>query len=293
LTTGVRPVFYLSLEYLPEVKTPDLNPRVMELELDYVNKLLGLALTAEQARDFLERMRYGVSGGRKMKVSVPAYRTDVLHPIDLVEDIAISYGYENFVPEEFRGYSVGERDGTERFSAKLRELMVGAGFQEVMTLVLTNTRSLFGKMNLKPETVVEAENPVTVEHSVARNWLLPSLFTVLEKNKTQEYPQKIFEVGDCLTAEGETRRRLAGVIAHSKASFSEMKSALDGILDSLGLSYTPKQLAHGSFIKGRCISTGFGFYGEVSPTVLENFGMEVPVAAFELDVDLITKNLYQ
>lgn len=273
------------------MKKPDLKPRVMELELEYANKLLGLNLASGEARKLLERMRYGVSGAKKLKVSIPAYRTDVLHPIDLVEDIAIAYGYDKFIPKEFAGYSVGERDSIEVFSSKLRGLMVGFGFQEVMTLVLSNKRNLFDRMNLAEEEVVEAKNPVTFEHSSARNWLLPSLFTVLEKNKTQEYPQRIFEIGDCLTAKGDAKRILSGVIAHSKSNFSEIKATVDGLFQTLGLTYTPKEFEHGSFIKGRCINAGLGFYGEISPLVLENFRLEVPVSAFELDVDSISKAL--
>jgi len=263
----------------------------MELELGYVNKLLGLRLTPIEVKKLLEKMRYGVSEGKKLKVSIPAYRTDILHPIDLVEDVAIAYGYDKFIPEDFRGYTVGERDAMEKFSGKLRDLMVGFGFQEVMTLVLSNKKNLFDRMNFEPQDVVETKNPVSAEHSVGRNWLLPSLFTVLEKNKTQEYPQKIFEVGDCLTADGVTQRKLAGVIAHSKSNFSEVKSIVDGLFEAVGLEQNPKEFVHGSFIKGRCIDTGFGFYGETTPLVLEAFGIEVPVSAFELELDLINKRL--
>jgi phenylalanyl-tRNA synthetase beta chain len=275
------------------VESPVLEPRVMALELSYVNRLLGLSLSADDVKQLLERMRYGVSTGGGITVSIPAYRTDVLHPIDLVEDIAIAYGYEKFIPEDFKGYTVGERDQSESFSSRLRDLMIGLGFQEVMTLVLTSKKNLFADMNLPEEDVVETKNPVSSEHSVARNWLLPSLFTVLEKNKTQEYPQNIFEIGDCLNVSGRTGKKIAAVVAHSRSNFSEVKALVDGLFNTLGLKYAPKDFSHGSFIKGRCVSTGFGFYGEVSPAVLENFRMEVPVSAFELDVDLIVGNLYK
>jgi phenylalanyl-tRNA synthetase beta chain len=293
LTTSAKPVFYSPAHIYYEVKTPDLRPRTMELDVGYASKLLGVSLTPADVKRLLEKMRYGVSEGKKIVVSIPPYRTDVLHPIDLVEDIAIAYGYDRFLPEDFKGYRIGERDRLELFSAKLRDLLVGAGFQEVMTLVLTNTANLFSMMNVPAEEVVLAGNPVTAEHSVGRNWLLPSLFSVLEKNKTQEYPQRIFEIGDCLTAKGETVRRLSGVIAHSTANFSEVKAVVDGLIETMGLKYPPQASSHASFISGRCINTGFGFYGEISPVVLENFRLEVPVAAFELDADLIVKSIYK
>lgn len=269
------------------MKTPVLKPRVVEVELGYVNRLLGLQLTPGEVKALLERMRYGVSGKEKLLVEVPSYRTDVLHPMDVVEDVAIAYGYEKFVPEEFRGYTSGGRDEMEAFSSTLRDVMVGLGFQEVMTLVLTNRTVLFGRMNVAVEAVVETTNPVSMEHSVARSWMLPSLLTVLEKNRTQEYPQRIFEVGDCLNQKGVSSVRLAGAIAHSTTSFSEVKAVVDGLLETLGLKYIPKEMAHGSFIKGRCVDLGFGFYGEVSPVVLEGFHLKVPVSAFEMDAGLM------
>jgi len=80
-------------------------------------------------------------------------------------------------------------------------------FQEVMTLIMTNKENLFAKMNMPEEQVCEAENPVSSEHSVARTYLLPSLLQVLEKNKNREYPQRVFEIGDCITGDGSEKER--------------------------------------------------------------------------------------
>lgn len=260
----------------------------MELNLEYVNRLLGMKFSERDVKKLLEKMRYGVNLNKdKIEVSIPAYRTDILHSIDLVEDIAIAYGYKNFKPEMPNIFTVGERDEFEKFLSNIREIMIGFGFQEVLTLIMTNRENLFKRMNIKIERVVEAENPVSLEHSVARNWLLPSLMAVLEKNKNREYPQKIFEIGDCINAKGEDFKKLAGIVAHAKTNFSEMKAIFTGILDNFGLEYEIKRKDHSSFIGGRCASIEFGFFGEISPVVIENFGLEVPVTAFELYTDLI------
>ena len=216
---------------------------------------------------------------------VPSYRADILHPIDLVEDIAIAYGYMNFRPEIPKLSTVGRNDRTELFSDRVRELMVGYGLMEVMTLIMTSPKDLFARMGLPDGEVVEAINPVSLENSVARSWLLPSLMAVLEKNRNREYPQMLFEVGDCIKADGSQERRLAGVLAHSKSSFSEAKGVVTGLLDELKAKYEIKQGGHASFIEGRCGDFGFGFFGEIRPRVLSNFGLEVPVAAFELSLD--------
>lgn len=277
------------------METPDLKPRSMPLQLDYVNKLLGMNFNKEEVKELLERMRYGVRFDKvkpgKILVSIPAYRTDVLHAIDLVEDIAIAYGYENFKPEMPNLRTIGGKDPLEKFSSNLREIMIGFGFQEVMTLIMTNKNDLFDRMQIPEKEIVEAENPVSLEHSVARTWLLPSLLSVLEKNKNREYPQKIFEIGDCINDKGEDQKKLATLIAHSKTNFSEIKGILTGLLENLNLKYKIKEYRRNSFIEGRSASTEFGFFGEIHPQVLENFGLEIPVSGFELDLGLIFRTL--
>lgn len=260
----------------------------MNLELNYVNKLLGVNFRGEEVKALLERMRFSARvNGDKIKVLIPAYRTDILHPIDLVEDIAIAYGYENFKPELPKIGTIGKKDRLEKFSSRVRELMLGLEFQEVMTLIMTNRRNLFKRMNLLEENVTETENPISLEHSVARTWLLPSLMSVLEKNTNKEYPQRIFEIGDCIDSEGMDSKKLSGVIAHSKTNFSEVKAVVTGLLENLWPHYKIKGHTHKSFIEGRCGSLKFGFFGEIHPRVLENFNLEVPVTAFELDLNLI------
>ena len=277
------------------IKTPNLTPGAMNLELDYMNRLLGTDFSRDEVKSLLGKMRYGVeffeSDRNRVKVLVPAYRTDVLHPIDLVEDIAIAYGYDTFEPELLDSHTIGGKDRLEKFSDSIRELMIGAGFQEVMTLTLTNENDLFLRMNVKPENTVVAENPVSQEHGIARTWLLPSLMKILENNKNREYPQTIFEIGECITAEGKNNKRLSGVVTHAKTNFSEIKSITAGILDSAGVKYEIKNYAHKSFIEGRCGTFGFGFFGEIHPQVLENFGLETPVCGFEIDADELFKTI--
>ena len=275
------------------MKTPDLKPRIIKLKLDYANKLLGLDLKKEELKKLLEKMRYGVSQkGDLVEVMVPAYRTDVLHPMDIVEDVAIAYGYDRFSPTKVSMQKIGSKDKLGVFCNNVRELMIGFGFQEVVTLIMTNKNDLFTRMNLKDEKVVETENPVSVEHSIARNWLLPSLMLVLEKNKNREYPQRIFEIGECINTKGEGTKKLAGAIANSKTNFSEIKSFVIGILDSLNTKGTIKKFDHNSFIPGRCASFEFGFFGEMSPEVLSNFSLEVPITAFEINLSKIFESKF-
>ena len=275
------------------MKTPDLSARKVALSLDYVNRLLGMKHTREDACALLEKMRHGTEPDPKDKdriiVLVPPYRTDILHPIDLVEDIAIAYGYQNYVPEMPKISTVGMKDPMEKYASTLRQLMIGLGFQEVMTLIMTSKENLFLRMGLAEEDAVEAENPVSTEHSICRTNLMPSLLSVLEKNKNREYPQFIFEVGECVSADGINQKKISALIAHSRSNYSEVKAVVTGLLDNLGLACDIKPAESASFITGRCASCGYGLFGEIYPGVLECFGLEVPVSGFELALEEMCK----
>ena len=284
------------------VETPKLDPWKMSLEPRYVNRLLGLNLGMKEIIEYLERMGFSArEEGGVLEVRIPCYRTDVMHPIDLVEEVAIAYGYDRFEPEIPKISTIGEEDPLEVFSKQLRNFLVGFNLLETVTFVLSNKEKLFHKMCLPEEPVAETGNPKTEEYCVLRNWLIPSLMEVLQNNRHHPYPQSLFEVGDiALLDPGEetgakTHRRLAVVLCHSKASFSEVKAMAESILRNLGAGdYATSEGDHPSFIKGRCFETRYGdkilcFGGEISPVVLENWGLEMPVAALEIDVDLIFK----
>jgi phenylalanyl-tRNA synthetase beta chain len=111
-----------------------------------------------------------------------------------------------------------------------------------------------------------------------------------------EYPQKIFEVGDCIhiTEKEETKtksiRKLAGVVSNYETNLTELKSLVESVLKNLGYNYTIKEFNHPSFIESRCgeiliDNKRIGFFGEVHPQVLENWKLENPVIAFEIEVD--------
>jgi len=280
---------------LPEAVTPALDIETLDLDVDYVRKVIGIELTAAEIKDLLEMSRYGVAEATKSKivVEVPCYRVDVLHPIDVVEDIAISYNYNNLQPRWPRLLTVGGLSPETQFRDLAREIMIGMGFQEVLSYALTCPDVLFARMNLEPARVVELENPKLVSMTCLRNWLLPSLMEFLSRNVHVEQPQRIFEAGYCIVhdekRENKTRdvEKLACVTTHSSASFTEAKSALDAFLVNLGTGYQLEETSHASFIEGRAgrILIGdeeVGLIGELHPQVLGNWNLENPAAAFEV-----------
>jgi len=280
-----------------EFARPDLSPLELGLDAGLVKKLLGLQLPVESISESLRKMRHDATPlGDRIAVLAPPYRMDILHSVDLVEDVAIGIGYGNIEPEIPYIPTRGKELYISVFSRKVRDLMVGFGFQEVMSYMMTSKAALFDKMGLVEGECVEIENPMTAEYSVLRNWLLPSLMGFLSHNRHVAYPQRVFECGDVVEVDAKeptmTRatRKLAGVICDFKASYEDAQSVVYSLLKNMGFSRPEAERAeHPSFIRGRVAEIRmagnlFGILGEIHPKVLNNFGLEYPASAFELDV---------
>jgi phenylalanyl-tRNA synthetase beta chain len=272
------------------IKTPDFEPEKMDLELDYVNKMLGTILFIPEVVVHLEKMGYGVEAKENSVTAlIPAYRGDVLHPIDLVEDVAISYGYMKFDSILSAEMTFGKPMGINDLCNSLRTVMVGFAYNEVITLTLSNEKEQFEKMNLEEEERAQAKDPLTEEHTCLRVSLLPSLLSTLRANRHRDLPQKIFEIG--ITVPGvHNVYKLAGAAMHPKASFTEAKSLVEGIIRSLGFEPEIQPYSNRSFIDGRCASLfckdkNIGFFGELHPQVITNFDLSNPILAFEMNVD--------
>ncbi|MEE9150731.1 MAG: phenylalanine--tRNA ligase subunit beta [Thermoplasmata archaeon] len=272
------------------INTPNLEPTRMDLGLGYMNDMLGTNMSFEEVTKHLEKMRFGVQiVGGSINTLIPAYRSDILHPIDLVEDVAISYGYMEFGSELPKTMTFGKSMEIIDFCNKLRTIMVGFGFNEVMTLTLSNEKDQFEMMNLEISERATVKNPLTAEHTILRVSLLPSLLSTLKANRHRDLPQRIFEVGIAVPREHNVYK-FAGVAIYPKASFTEVKSLVEGILKAVGLQYAIHPFSHGSFIDGRCASMickneNIGFFGELHPQVITNFELSSPIYGFELDVE--------
>lgn len=282
--------------------TPDFRSKRMSLSVEYANKILGLQLTGKRITELLLTAGFGVEDANAKAVSalIPCYRVDVMHMVDLIEDVAIAYGYNNIEPLWRDLPTTGGERAEQRVIDIARELMVGLGFQEVLTYTMTNPDNLFGKMNREKTRIVEIANPKVVTLTCLRNWLLPSLMEFLNNNQSVEFPQKIFELGKVtlLDEKRETKTRdeelLAAAISHANASFSEIKSTLDALFANLGLNWQIKATTHPSFIEGRvgaAIVNGVnvGVLGEINPQVLNAWKLENPTAAFEINMQKIIK----
>ena len=273
---------------------PDMSGHEMELEPGYVRSVLGIEMSVEDMVEMLERARFGAEAGDKIKVRVPAYRYDILHHIDLVEEIAISYGYDRFHEMLPKSVLFGTKGEMEGLKSAIKESMIGLGFNEIMTLTLTNDDEQFRKMGMEPEPVIELENPVTEFHTSLRKWLLPSMMAILRENRHRDLPQRIFEIGIVVGEDGKNRYRMAAAIEDDKASFTMIKSIVQRLMSDLGMDFEVSEKEHPSFISGRCAAIMVngkeaGFLGEIHPSVITAFELEHPVSALELYLEEIQK----
>lgn len=287
--------------------TPNLKPKKIKIKKESIEKIIGVKLSNKEILKALKAMRYDIASSSKKTITVlvPPYRTDILHEVDLIEDIAIGYGYERLEPMIPFTITIGKELEITKFLRLIRDLMVGLGFQEVLNFIMSNKDVLFKKMNLKEEDIIEVLNPLSKEYSALRNWLIPVLLNFLSLNKHVPYPQRIFECGDAVVIDhskpnkSKTLKKLAAMICDYKVSYEDIQAALYSLLSNLGIkSWKVERIEHPSFIKGRVASLSLesnqkeyevGILGEIHPIVLNNFELENPVAAFELDLEELLK----
>ncbi len=276
------------------ISTPELTPRTLPLNVAYYNKWLGITCSEKDIIKYLERMGFGVVN---KQVLIPSYRADILHQVDLAEDIAIAYGYENFDAEIPKVATIAEESPLEIFREKIIALLNGLGYLETSTYHIAKEETETVKMRINTPLIYLA-NALNEDFSVMRAWMLPSLMQVLSENTRYEYPQKIGEIGRIFREATHTETgveepyHLALLTAHTDASFTEVKQALDALCSAVGIQYTLENVAHDSFLKGRVAkiiikNKDIGYLGEIHPEVITNFKIEVPVAALELDVSLL------
>lgn len=286
-----------------EVQTPNLMPNKKEVSVKNASKMIGIDLTPFDVANYLANVRIGAEIETEdiVQAIIPAYRVDILHEVDIIENIAIGYCFKKLEPELPEIATIANDDKSETFDNLLREVMIGMGFIETMSLMLTSEKQHYENMKLPEDERVIVAQPISTDRTMLRKSLLQGLMEFLEDNKHEELPQKIFEVGNVVfldpTCETCTRdvKKLAGAVTHSSANFTDIKSIIDALFVNLGLKMEIEPHNHPSFIKGRCAKvkgmnnwksddlTVNGFFGEVNPEVITNFDLEYPVIAFEVE----------
>jgi phenylalanyl-tRNA synthetase beta chain len=275
-------------------KKPKLEKTKKRLPYSTVTALSGLDLTLREVSFLLSRMglQSEAVGRDALEVTIPPYRVDILHEVDLVEDIMMAYDLNRIVPELPQVVTIGRPLAGSRLRSRIRDLMVGMGFQEVTTYILSSREVLEEKPLMQARPLIEIIRPVSSDFSVIRDALMPKLLQFLGNNAHYSYPQKIFEYGDVVSVEKGaplTSPHFSVAIGDHKVSFEEIQAVAVVLFKNLSKEVSFKPFTAKHFIQGRAakiIMDGkhIGTIGEISPQVLVNFSLTCPVGAMECDL---------
>ena len=274
-----------------EKNTPDMTSQEMKFDYKDINKTLGTDFSDKKINEYLLKMGIGVDRGMAI---VPAYRTDILHWIDLTEEVAIAHGYDNFDPVIPEISSIGLEDPRAKMKKVVGNILSGLGLLEVNSFHLCAKEDV-KKIHYDFKDFIELEDSKTAR-DVLRNDLLTNVMQILYQNSDASYPHKIFEVGKVFSLDsskeagiGETEK-LVVALADEKPSFSDLKQILDYLFKMLDIVYEVRDGEHVGMIKGRCAEVVvdgkvIGHIGEVAPRVLKNWKIKMPTVALEISLE--------
>ncbi len=292
-------IYQMELDYGKKEFTPDLTPEKMKISLDNANSLLGLKLSEKDLGKLLPKMGYAYSRGN---VLIPAWRTDILHEADIIEDIAIAYGYDKLEPEIPKVATVGEEDKSSKIKRKISEILSGLKLLEISSYHLIKQDEA-EKSELFKNSIIELADSKTEYKYLRPNLLIPAL-RVLSENKDSEYPQNVFEIGKVFEREYKKNSE-TGVIEKENlaitlcpGNFTQAKQVFDCLMRMLSMEYELKESSVKDLIEGRTgtiIINGAktGHIGEVHPEALRNFNVKMPVSIIEISLEEIFNALFE
>jgi phenylalanyl-tRNA synthetase beta chain len=269
----------------------------VSVEAAKVSRLLGKSLDVEAVRAAVERMGCAAEvHGQYVTVAPPEYRNDFLHPVDVIEDVMMGKDMSFFEPERPRDFTIGRLSPIEIFSRRAKGVMVGLGYQEMIYNYLGSGKDYIERMGIDPSAVARISNPMSESFEYVRNSPLPSLLGSESVSSRALYPHRIFEVGKVAFRNAKenygvsTRQMLGCLSAHAAADFNEVAGQAATLLYYLGREFALEEAEDPRFIPGRQARITYkgaavGIYGELHPRVLEAWGIGVPCAAAELDLD--------
>ncbi|MFC7132962.1 MULTISPECIES: phenylalanine--tRNA ligase subunit beta [Salinibaculum] len=306
------------------LERPDLSVDTKTVTHDRIESIIGVSMEPGEVVDCAERAGLNATqteDGDAYEVEIPPYRVDVLHPLDVVDDIGRAYGFNDLEPTYPDVSTVGGRHERSRLEDAARDALVGLGFEDLLNFHMINEAENFGRMGLAvPRTAerasgdsreqtdaagaVGAAPPVTImepyseDYTMLRTWALPSLMMVLENNTHRAYPQDLSEIGlaahvdDSENTGVAEHRTVAGVLARTDVSYEDAKARLQAIAKSFGTDLETPATTHPTFIDGRAAEVvldgeSVGIVGEIHPQVLVEHDLELPVAAFEFRLDAL------
>lgn len=283
--------YSIDIIYGNKAETIDFSPEKARISLESTNKLLGLNLKEKDLEKLLPKMGYNYKKG---KVEIPPWRTDILHEVDIIEDIAIAYGYDKLIPKIPQVATIASESDESKIKTKISEILIGLGLIETSSYHLI-TKEEAGRSNI--ESFIEVENSKT-EYKILRPNLLIPLLRIFSENKDSDYPQKLFEIGTIFSQDKENKTE-TGIketenltIASSPANFTEMKQILNYLTKILNIQHSLKEATNKDMVEGRTAqillnNKAIGFMGDIHPKTLKEWNIEMPVAAIEISLEEI------
>lgn len=284
--------YSVDIVYGNKKESIDLKPQKTKLSLNNANKLLGLNLKETEVKKLLGKMGHEYKAGY---VYSPAWRVDILHEVDIIEDIAIAYGYDKIIPEIPQISTIGKIDKNEIIKKKIAEILAGLEMLETSSLHLTTKDSQFKKINIPEEDFIEIQNSKT-EYTILRKDLTHCLLRILSENVDVEYPQEIFELGRIFNSDYTENEHLA--LALAPGNFTKAKQILEYLAKMLNINLKIDNHSGENLycIEGRIAdiilnNKKIGFIGDVHPSILKNSKIKMPVTLVEIDLTEIFKGI--
>lgn len=280
------------------IVTPNLEYKSIRVRRSTIEKTLGVYLEENRIINLANRLGHvAAKYGNYTLVYAPPYRLDVLNEQDIIEDLAIAYGYNNIEPQPVLGFFVGMAEESKDQANRIAKLMLGLGFTEAINPYLTNEDLNFRSLDRKYDenSIISVAYAKTEAITMLRTDLLPWLMHNLGNSSHERMPQKLFEIGSVFRLENGKpveSTNISMVSEHSRVNYSEIKSVVSQLLKFNNMEYTLKELSDSAFIEGRCAkivigNETIGYFGEIAPKILDNFRLEEPVVAAELRIDKI------
>lgn len=284
-----------------DIDNSDKSKKEITLDSDWINRYINTDISENEMKNILVSLGFSVNGNT---VSVPSFRSDVSDKYDLSEEIARIYGYDNIKPESFRSISSGGGfTDRQKFENKLGEALRAAGLSEIYTYTFVGAKSLDKILvpeNDERRNYLKISNPLGEDTSVMRTTTLPSMLEILSGNYKDRNPEaylyelgKIFAKTSDETLPEEKIVLTAGFYDNTESSdFFTLKGMLESVSSALNLkniSFEPCS-DDPSYHPGRCayiLSDGekLGIFGEIHPTVAENYEIDKKVYCAEISLD--------
>ncbi len=271
--------------------SPKLEQRKISVNSSLINQTLGLNLNTSKIVSSLKKSRLDASTkGKNIICVIPAYRFDIFGPMDLVEEVALGYGIQNLEPTLSPSQTLGQKHPISISLQSISSIMTGLGYMEALNSSLTSKQILYDNTKRDPSKLISVLDSKSLEHTILRDSLLPGLIDNLAKNIHESYPQKLFEIGTIFnkTSSVTEETHLCAVSSHKDANFSEIKSVLQSVIQSIfGKTCETKTTTYPTFEEGHVANITvngkiIGVIGEISESIKDNFKLRESIVSFEV-----------